>query len=516
MAKLFPKVSFVHDETPLSWAARQAAFHKGGRLVPFLNDLRIPAIDLARGLPAAVHRLCEIAGQDPAPVVWNTISSIGARRFSLRQHEFSAEFTTGVETRICPYCLAEDQYDQRRPDVATRHRLAWRLAPVRTCRRHGTLLRDARKSAWDDQLHELQAMQDIIAAELAVPEPCEPRAPSPLQTYVENRLEGHSGPIWLDGQGIDQASRAVEMVGGLIAFGPKQQAAELSQRMWDDAGRAGWGLAAGGEAKVVAFLEDTLKASTRSEGFASPRSAFGMLYAWLNSGHLSKDPGPIRALLRHVIIENTPLVPGRNVLGQPVARPKYSTLSSISKSENVHPSTLHNLLKAAGMSPGEGGATGAGRLVVDYAKVVELLGDAKFAVPTTQVPYVLTCSRPVVSALIELGLLSRIHDHQNLQSKVGKAVDGRSINEVLDVLRDRFDEVEELPAGMEPLARCAEKSRAKLKVILELLFKGHLSNVVRLDGQVGFAAIHLDPEEIKSVLETPPVGVSEDAYFLIH
>jgi hypothetical protein len=215
-----------------------------------------------------------------------------------------------------------------------------------------------------------------------------------------------------------------------------------------------------------------------------------------------------------VIIENTPLVPGRNVLGQPVARPKHSSLSSISKAENVHPSTLHNLLKAAGVSPGEGEV--AGRLVVDYAKALELLGDAKFAVPTTQVPYVLTCSRPVVSALIELGLLSRIHDHRNLQSKVGKAVDGRSIKKLLDILRNRFDEVEELPVGMEPLGKCAEKSRATLKVILELLFKGHLSNVVRLDGQEGFAAIHLEPEEITSVLESPPVGLSEDAYFLIH
>ena len=38
MRPLFPVLPFASDETPLSWAARQAAFHTGGRLAPFLND----------------------------------------------------------------------------------------------------------------------------------------------------------------------------------------------------------------------------------------------------------------------------------------------------------------------------------------------------------------------------------------------------------------------------------------------------------------------------------------------
>ena len=177
MSKLFPYIPFIADETPLSWAARQAAFHTGGCLVPFLNDLQIPAVDFARGLPEAVMRLCEKAGQDPSPVFHNTITAIGARRFTLRGHEFSAEFTTGVETRICPFCLAEDQVGRDRPDVALRHRLAWRLAAVRTCATHGVPLRDIRLGKWDDQLHELQGMGAAIEAELVSPPDTEPNGP---------------------------------------------------------------------------------------------------------------------------------------------------------------------------------------------------------------------------------------------------------------------------------------------------------------------------------------------------
>lgn len=69
MSALFPQIQFHNDETSMSWAARQAAFHTGGRVVPFLNDLKIPVFDLARGKKEAIERLCAIAGQDPTPVL---------------------------------------------------------------------------------------------------------------------------------------------------------------------------------------------------------------------------------------------------------------------------------------------------------------------------------------------------------------------------------------------------------------------------------------------------------------
>lgn len=77
MEHLFPLLPFSADETPMSWAARQAAFHTTGRLIPFSNDLRIPVGDLARGQAEAVIQLCDKAGADPTPVLNNTISAIG-------------------------------------------------------------------------------------------------------------------------------------------------------------------------------------------------------------------------------------------------------------------------------------------------------------------------------------------------------------------------------------------------------------------------------------------------------
>ena len=77
MAMLFPHLPFHPDETPLSWAARSAAFHTGGRLVPFLNDLGIDLWSLKRGEECALARLCSISGQERAPVADNAVTALG-------------------------------------------------------------------------------------------------------------------------------------------------------------------------------------------------------------------------------------------------------------------------------------------------------------------------------------------------------------------------------------------------------------------------------------------------------
>jgi hypothetical protein len=515
MAVLSPKIDFLSDETPLSWAARQAAFHTRGRLVPFLNDLRIPAVDLARGQTEAVRRLCAKAGVDPEPVLLNNITAIGDRRFRLRTLEFSAEFTTGVETRICPLCLSEDATGHRDADVVIRHRLLWRLSPIRTCAIHGVPLQDIRMHKWDDQFHELQAMRDLINAQLNAAREATSQVPSPLQTYVVDTLNGRRGPSWLDGQGIEQACKAVEMLGGLIAFGAQQKAGDMTTSMWDVASRAGWEIAASGEEALIAILHERLISSAKRDGKVSPRSALGMLYSWLNSSRLSKEPGSIRDLVRDAIIETTPLKPGQGLLGRTVRSPRLSSINAIAQAEQIHPKTLQNVLRVAGLLRNDGEAKSTQEVVVDYERARVLIDRVKYAVPVNRVPDLLACSRPTVGILLELGQLDRINDHGMVESKIGKAIDSRSVQKVVWHLKKNFKQTHELAAGMKPVAKTAEKCRIRLKVILELLFGGHLTKVVRLAGHDGFEAIRIDPAEVRTVLESPPPGLSKDVYLLV-
>ncbi|WP_102227004.1 TniQ family protein [Acidimangrovimonas sediminis] len=511
MTTLFPMVPFVPNETPLSWAARQAAFHTRGRVMPFLTDLGIPLAELARGEGNAVVRLCRKAGYDPAPVLRNTISAIGRRRYRLRELEFAAEFTTGPVTRACPVCLEEDRTGARIPGATIRHRLIWRLAPVRTCPLHGSPLRDLRSKRWDDIAHELQAMTAMIATELKAP--YHARAVSPLQAYTMERLDAQSGPAWLDGQDIDQAVRATEMLGALEAFGPELKASEMTEDMWDAAGRAGWPIVSQGASAIREYLMARSSVSKRKR--AAPRAAFGMLHAWLSSSRLSKDPGPIRAMVRDVIIETTPLRKGHMLFGEPVMDPHLSSVASIAKAECLDARTLRNVLKVAGMLNEEEVAHASNRPVVDYTAARDLIDIVKHAVPVSRLPDLLGASRPLVAILIEIGKLNRVQDHRALESKVGKAVDGLGVQSILRFLEANFPAIDEAPEGFVDLSKSAEKSRSRVKVILELIFLGHLKRVYRVRGEHGFAAVVVDPDEIKALIATPPPGLSEDSYFLM-
>jgi hypothetical protein len=66
------------------------------------------------------------------------------------------------------------------------------------------------------------------------------RAVSPLQSYIVARLSGARGPEWLDAQLIEQAWRATEMLGMVIAFGPNKDLSEATRDEWDAAGHTGF------------------------------------------------------------------------------------------------------------------------------------------------------------------------------------------------------------------------------------------------------------------------------------
>ena len=516
MTTLFPHLPFIADETPLSWSARQAAFHTGGRLVPFLNDFDLRLSALASGEKDTVLRLCEIAEQDPEPVLRNTIAATGIRRYGLRGEAFSAEFTTGPVTRFCPLCVKEDCASELRPGAGLRHRLAWRLAPVRTCARHKLALVELRGGKWDDIAHELQVIapqEDEALDRLAAAQAH--RAPSPLQDWVLDRLAGRSGPDWLDAQGIEQAVRATEMLGAVVTFGVNQKAAQMTGGMWDAAGRAGWKVVSGGANAIREVFADLMAEAPRISGAPRPRASFGMLYSWLSAKKLSKDPGPIRDLLREHILDTIPVARGRVLLGAPVEAPRVGTVAKVAAAERLHPLTLRNILVAKGVVPVDQLHDPCSRIIVSHAEVDPVVHRLKSAVPVSQLPKILSASRPLIATLIDLGHLRRVQDQALLVSKWGKAVEGADITTLLARLERDFKPVTDAADHLVPLAKASEKTRLRMTKILELVFSGRLRGARRLEGTKGFAAILVDPMEIKRHLEMPRPGMSASLAFMM-
>lgn len=503
MARLFPRLPFVPDETPLSWAARLAAFHTGGRLVPFLNDLGIALMELVAGATEAITLLCDIADQDPEPVLHNTIHPLGERQLLLRHESFAAEMTTGPETRFCPACLAEDEAGEYRPDALRRGRLIWRLQPVRVCPVHHLTLISRRLNKWDDIAHELSVLvpEDQRALQ-TLAETAPIQKPSPLQDYVLARFEGRSGPAWADGQGIEQVTRATEMLGGVLEFGTHAKPAELSMTDWNAASNNAWSYVRQGEGGVRSGLE-MLQQRAVEQGMVGHRNrfaTFGMLYRWLSSPKLTKDPGPIREVLRRHIIATMDTKPNEVLLGEAVAIPKWSSISSIAKSDGVHPLTLRDVLIARRVIPAKAKDQPCSATLVDFQIGHEVALEMRRAVAVTALPGLLNASRPMVTCLINTGLLAALHGgNGQKQGKVSRSIDGLRVEALISEINRAFPKVDTAPEGFVKLAKAAEMSRMPMEVILIGVFRHHLERVFRLQSEPGLGGLLVDPQEVKSL-----------------
>jgi hypothetical protein len=109
--------------------------------------------------------------------------------------------------------------------------------------------------------------------------------------------------------------------------------------------------------------------------------------------------------------------------------------------------------------------------------------------------------------------LRRIKNHDELQSEVGKAIDRRSIHEVLQFIKSRFDTTDQVPDGHVSLAKAAEKTHVTIQAILEMLFGMHLKTVCLLAGKHGFSRVMVVPAEIMACIVNPPDSASDEIRF---
>jgi len=246
-----------------------------------------------------VRKLCAIADQDPEPVLRNTILRANAYTYSLNREKFSSGMLVGRLTRFCPKCLLADDAKGGRPRSQRREHLAWRLAAVHVCPTHNIFLISDNLTAAG--LQDLSSRVQLCTKGLQVlSDHSETATPSPLQAYLLGRIAGEKGPDWLDGQAMDQAARATEMLGAVLEFGYRADIDNMSIENWHRAACVGWEYTSGGEPGVkTAFrlIQADTPTVTHVEN-RRPGYRFGRLYHWLALKTNHEDRGPIRYLLR--------------------------------------------------------------------------------------------------------------------------------------------------------------------------------------------------------------------------
>lgn len=498
---LRPFLPLEHDESALSWACRLALFHTGEPIQKFLNDLGIPQQDLWSGRKNAMRRLAEATGVELEQLTARQPQQLAQRFYNLRGETFRSRFLAGTQTPFCPLCLAEGD----RSDLGLRvGRWPWHFSPYRTCEIHGVAIAHVAKRVWSDQFHDLNTQAPRGEELDAIIQSSIQRSPSPLQCYVVARLKWRNPAVeWLDGQGLEEGSRASEMLGVLAGLGPKPDLNSLTEDDWDRAGRIGFEIVSGGEAGIRDFLVQVLKSFPDRTAKNGPQAVFGRLYQWLQFDKTAHDPGPIRALVRDFIVDEMAVEAGTELFGEVVEVRKRHTSSSLARKFSLHPRTVHRALVASGLVSASDPTRITGLETCDAEKGEELIQAISRGIPVNSLPKQMNATRAQVAMLIGEGYLTPILKLNDVKSKALGSVDRLSVEAFLRDLSKSARVVSSPSPKYVPIPKAAEKASRLSAHIVSLLLEGRLDQVQMVEGTSGYLAILVDPNEVEALLPKP-------------
>lgn len=495
MEHLQPFLNMLPGESFVSLISRYGRYHCNMSAKAFSSLVGMYLQDVVRTKEKTVERMHELSGILPERLEQGGYRQIGFRYYRHRGEEFHSEFVAGNRVTYCPRCILNDLEDAQHSKGLPVGQINWAFSPVRTCSVHSIPLVRERGQGPATLFLDVAAHLPDREKLSGIAGLSKRREVSGLQRYVENRLAGGSGPSWLDGQNIDLATRATEMLGACIIFGSFVNLPTLNQTQWDAAGRVGFEFVSQGENGIRTGLEMLQRDATCSMKHAGPQAVFGVLYQWIQFKRYKKPIGPFREVFREHILDTVPLAAGVDLFGEPVANRRRHSVSSLSQELDMHPKTVQNTLKIGGLlDQNYDPEKDLGAVSVWQAEC--LLKKLKHSIPVSRVPEYLGCKRPVVTALIQEGLLHSIAGNRDGRRSIAQGVHSTELDHFLTRLRSSGSKVLEPSNGMHSITETAEKLKVRSIDIVKRILDHDLIEIEFLGEDITFDSVLVQVDEV--------------------
>lgn len=503
---MLPILPVLPDETITSYLRRVAKFHVGmGDVYSFLGALNLSRTAVIDPSSETLARIGDITGQSRATLHRMVIRSVQPRIRALGEAHFHTEFANLKQTTFCPACLLEDTVPGSASNGLRVGRVSWRLAPVRTCSKHHIALVRATMTT---KSHRFQHMDEVAPedSELArLVDTAERRPPSALQSYVEDRLAGLSGPAWLDAQPIDLAARACEMLGLLMSQPVKRKMPAVSDADLNTAGAVGFAQAAEGEAGIRAVLEAVHENSKAAGGLGGHSQVFGFFSAWLQDVGKLKPKGLIQGITRDYILDHFAIKAGTTLFGEVVDRERMHSAYTLARKLGSNAGTVHRALVYAGLLD-----TDAKRpskdVVCNAVEAEALFTGIHKALSNRELRKFLNCHRTQAEQLVNAGILPQVIAKGDRGQNAAQHVARDAAETFLRNMVARAQPVDTPTEGMLSITHAARASGWSVVDIVRVLLAGRLTRVEYVDPGLGFMAVLVDAAEVSAVLRQEVSG----------
>ncbi len=514
---LLPKLDVIAGESLTSFLNRVARFHCNVGLSQFLNIIELSQQDAMLPEPATLVRISALTGQPPEVLARMAFVRTGTRQRIIADERVGEGFFTVSKRRFCSTCLVEDGQFGSESHGMPVGRLAWQIEPIRICDLHGQLLQGDDIQSFANRFLSLPELKSDMAQLDAMALAAEKREPTSLQNYIMNRICGKSGPAWLDGQQMDLASRACEMLGIVIVQGSGVDLKSVTNEQWCEAGDIGYGFASRGKTGIYEGLKTVYDRHIRSGKSGGPQKAFGRLFQWLQYHRNDKSRGSIREVVREFILDHFPFEIGFNLFAEPVREVRVHTVTSLSRLTKLHPVSLRHAAEVAGLIEiREGG--GPAHQIFPAEMGEDLAKRMRQSMPTNALSTYLNCNRVQSEQLVRTGIIPRILTSASVKGGILTNVGIDDVDEFLKKLLEKAEKRCKTSDGMADIITASQRTHVPVVDIVKAILAGDLTKVEILDPNLKFKGLLVDTSEIRKVIscvKTPGfVWKSEAAHLL--
>ena len=489
----------VINESLSSYIYRFSMVHYNMHFRSFLNFVQVPQDGVVSPNQEILQSLEGILGLKVEQLKTMTFCSLGNSKRTYLSEEVHSEFCNYDIIRFCPQCLLEDGCDNSGSMGVRTGRIFWRIEHVRTCPEHGILLFTRKKQTRPERLQLMSEVAPDDAVLRAMLAKLKPEEPSDLQDYILSRLRGQKGPAWLDGQPIDLAAKACEMLGIVILFDVDVNLPSLTQSELHRAGHVGFSYASRGEEGLKEAFNLLFKRFKEKKLKGAQQKVFGKLYKWLQFKKNAKPVGPIKDVLREYILDHFPIPPGEELLGQKIGYQRVHSVHSLARKMKVHVRTTHRILVEHGYITSDPDKLSTYQ-VFDASEVEQLILRAQQTISTTKLSDHLNCGRTLAEQLVRREIIKRPRTKSAGFSRIANSVYLTEVDNFLAQLTSRAKTVAQSDPDMVDMFRAAQIAYCSVFEIVQMILDGELNKIQIADPRLKVKSVLVDAQEVRACL----------------
>lgn len=497
---LLPVLPLIPGESLTSYVNRVAAFHCNLSLVGFLKFFEISQQALLSPGQETLDRISDLTGQPADELSKMSFLRAGSRQLTINGEPVHSEFMDLSSRPLCPECLLEDIGGDSASGGMPVGRLEWQMQPVRVCGKHRIVLQAQRITKHSDRFWFLPELSAEPASLQKMMANAVQQQPSRLQTYVAERIAGNAGAEWLDGQPLDLAARACEMLGIIQVVGTHSNLRSVTDAQWSEAGDLGISYAANGADGIKACLQVAFDHYVSKNLKGGPQKAFGRFYQWLQFNKNHRQAGPIREVAREFILDHFPIDAGTNLMGSVVEQRRLHSAHSLARETGDHPKTINRAVILAGLAEGNTEKV-SGSMVFDANAAESLMDRIRTSISVGGLEGYLNCNRVQAQQLVRTSILPRLLPEGSKAMGAMKGVARDSADEFLGKLMQAAEAVPVASDGMMDIIAAAEVSRWPAMDIVRGILSGLFTKVEVVTPELKFKGILVDPVEVRMTLK---------------